>query len=72
MKLYKFSAWSECGTYFRAYLKSVTICASSQSEALDLLGKWLDEKGQEFIRPPTCEVSDLSPGVVDYLEDSDY
>ena len=78
MKLYKISCHSKYGTYFASYLQSVTVVADSPELALASTRKWLAREGRSFINNDSSKWSvevlanDLSLGVVDWHEDSDY
>lgn len=74
MRIYKISCYSDSGTYFQAYLKSVTILAGNEAEAVDIVNRWQMEKGRHFISPDV-EIEDLGSClvcVVDYDCSSDY
>lgn len=78
MNVYKVSCYSSCGSYFASYLKSVTVIASSQADAIQRTQAWLDNEGRQFIRndPKTWDVDEVhnctDDGVIDWHEDSDY
>ena len=76
MNLYKISAYSDCGSYFAAYLRSVTVAALTTESAKALVKGWLELKGYKFVKPENQWVVTLLPqadyGVVDYHFDSDY
>ena len=75
MKIYKISCYSDCGTYFGAYLQSLTIIADSPEQAKEYSKKW-QRKNQSFIYPENkwmiMEISSVENGVIDYHIDSDY
>lgn len=75
MKIYKISCCSDCGTYFGAYLQSLTIIADSPEQAKKFAKKW-QRNNQAFIYPENkweiMEISNVENGVVDYHIDSDY
>lgn len=77
MKVYTVSCYSNCGTYFAAYLRSLTIIAESPKQAKEFAKQWRIDGGEEFIYPESRwhvrEISDnLSAGVIDFCIDSDY
>jgi hypothetical protein len=77
MKAYKISCQSDCGSYFQAYLKSVTVVAENREEALAVLHTWLKKEGWAFIYPQNKweiqELADISlPFVIDWDVGSDY
>lgn len=75
MNIFKVTCFSTCGSYFAAYLQSVTVIASSEEEA-----KNVAENGTEYkfiFSKDKWDVIDLGPfkpesGVIDYHYDSDY
>lgn len=75
MKIYKISCCSDCGTYFGAYLQSLTIIADSPDQAKELAKKW-QSNNQSFIYSENeweiREISSVENGVIDYNIDSDY
>ena len=83
MRIYKISVFSECGTYFAAYLQQLTVFAKSKEEALSVYDKWAPDN-YSFIRAPKIsDIEELSficgegltvngDGVVDFIIDSDY
>ena len=75
MKIYKISCCSDCGTYFGAYLQSLTIIADSPEQAKEHAKKQ-QRKNQSFIYPENkwtiIELSDVENGIIDYHIDSDY
>jgi hypothetical protein len=76
LKVYKVSCCSECGTYFQAYLQSVTVVATDKKQAAVLIKKWLQKEGESFLRNITERDLELlgpaSPGVIDYHRAADY
>ena len=78
MNIYQVSCYSDCGTYFASYLKSVSVAADSKEQAIELVKEWLQKEGYEFIKKDSKQWSvellkeNLSIGVFDYHEDSDY
>ena len=75
MQIYKISCYSDCGTYFGAYLQSLTIIAESPEQAKEHAKKW-HRNNQSFIYPENkweiMEISNVENGVIDYNIDSDY
>ena len=83
MHIYKISVFSECGTYFAAYLQQLTVFAKSKEEALSIYDKWSSDN-YSFVREPNIsDIEELSfirgeglivddGGVVDFIIDSDY
>lgn len=77
MRIFNISCKSSCGTYFGAYLQSVSVVAESKEEAIDLYEKW-SKKNYSFEKemyPKNLDISDLGDvqvGVFDYTYDSDY
>ena len=74
MYIYKISVFSECGTYFEAYLQQLTVFAKSKEEALSIYERWSSDN-YSFIREP--KISDVEElpivdGVLDFIIDSDY
>ena len=49
MNVYSINAYSDCGTYIQAYLKSVTVVAENDTAALAMCNEWLKETGHKFI-----------------------
>jgi hypothetical protein len=77
MNTYRISCYSKCGSYFHPYLQYVTVNAISEADAIRLCKEWLVRTGKEFELPESeWTIADVTypqqPGVVDYLEDSDY
>jgi len=79
MNIYKISCYSECGSYFQPYLKSLTIRAESSYEALLCARDYVSNpKNGEFIYPEEkWKITLLSSepnyaSVIDFEEDSDY
>lgn len=78
MNIYRIGCWSECGTYFASYLQWLMVLAETKEEAVILAKKWLDKEGRSFIRKNEMTwsielISDnVSKGVIDWHEDSDY
>lgn len=76
MKLYKISCYSSCGSYFAAYLQSLTIQAENEAEAIEKAEKWQEFHGEHFIKPTKeCDIEEIVVdrfGVIDSLIDSDY
>lgn len=76
MKFYIISCPSSCGSYFAAYLQSLTIQADTEAEAIEKAEKWQEFHGEHFIRPTKeCCIEEVVPdrfGVVNSLIDSDY
>lgn len=78
MNIYKISCYSSCGSYFQAYLKSITVIAKSSSEAVAHAKQWLVDHKENFIYDESkWEVSllcsDIKEGVVvEVDESSDY
>ena len=83
MYIYKISVFSECGTYFVAYLQQLTVLAKNKEEALSIYDRW-SSNNYSFIREPKMsDIEELSfirgeglivdgDGVVDFIMDSDY
>lgn len=76
MKIYKISCTSSCGSYFGAYLQSLTIQAENEAEAIEKAEKWQEFHGEHFIKPiKECYIEELIVdrfGVIDSMIDSDY
>jgi hypothetical protein len=76
MYVFKISCISDCGSYFAAYLQSVTVIANDKNNALAIVKKWLKDNGKEFIKNESKwdieKISEEINGVIDYCEDSDY
>ena len=78
MSLWKISCYSNCGTYFRAYLQSVMVIASSKDDAIKETKKWLKKEGRNFIESDSSKwdvqlvTNQLTVGYVDHYEESDY
>ena len=51
MNIYKVSCYSDCGSYFRQYLQSVTVTADTAEDALKTVKAWFKETGNKFIYP---------------------
>ena len=75
-KVFKITCFSECGTYFQAYLKSVTVLAATEEEARNVVRKRQKSTGGGFIyQEEKWVVVELKPdefGVIDVDIDSDY
>ena len=77
MKVFTYSARSDCGTYFGSYLQEVTVVARDRAHADELLKKWMDEEGYSFVKrkyPVHVDEQNFPDdcGVVTYVHDSDY
>ena len=74
MHIYKISVFSECGTYFEAYLQQLTVFAKSKEEALSIYDRWSSDNHSFIRKPKISDVEELSivDGVVDFIIDSDY
>jgi len=77
MAFYKVTCYSNCGSYFSTYLRTVTVRAEDKEQVKQQVKKWLALNGRKFIYPEDkWEVFELveegSCGVIDYEEDSDY
>lgn len=83
MHIYKISVFSECGTYFEAYLQQLTVFAKSKEEALSIYDKWSSDNYSFIREPKISDIDELSficgegivvdgGGVVDFVIDSDY
>ena len=76
MKIYKISCYSNCGTYFRGYLQSLTIIAESPGAAKEMAKNWQRENESFLYSEDKWEivevVSQIKSGVIDYCNDSDY
>lgn len=76
MKTYKISCCSSCGSYFAAYLQSLTIQAENETEAIEKAEKWQKFYRWHFINPTKeCSIEEIEVdrfGVIDSLIDSDY
>jgi hypothetical protein len=77
MKLFLISCRSSCGTYFQPYLQSVTVVAKDQKHAIEICEEWQKEnhsfEKKELKNMRITEIQqDLSPGVVDFVVESDY
>lgn len=78
MNIYRVSCFSDCGSYFVSYLQSVTVKAESESQAKEVVKKWLSDNGKNFIySEDKWEVELVSskgeiPCVIDWIEESDY
>lgn len=78
MNIYKVSCFSKCGTYFAAYLQSVTVTANDSDEALQTVRRHFEVAGDSFIYPENewrteLLVANVVTGeVVDTQYDSDY
>ena len=74
LSIYKISCYSKCGSYFASYLQSVTVIASDKEDAV----QQVKDEGSSFIYPESeWDVEELAkypltPGIIDYEEDSDY
>lgn len=77
MRIFNISCRSSCGTYFGAYLQSVSVIAESKEEAIALYEKW-SKKNYSFEKkmyPKNLDITDLGEvqlGVFDHIMDSDY
>ena len=49
--VYVISCYSSCGSYFAIHLQSVTLTASSEEHALEVLQEFFNRTGMEFIYP---------------------
>lgn len=77
MKIFEVYCYSSCGTYFAAYLKSVTVIADSEDEAKTKALAWCKRNGNGYLvdKKDKLGVRELVPdsfGVIDYDESSDY
>ena len=74
MHIYKISVFSECGTYFQAYLQQLTVFAKSKEEALSIYERWSSDHYSFIREPKISDVEELSivDGVLDFIIDSDY
>jgi len=78
MRIFKISCYSNCGTYFQPYLKSVTVIAETEADAIQILKEYFKKTGKKFIyeekRWETEIIQDsvLSNSVIDEEIDSDY
>lgn len=77
IKLFRISCYSNCGSYFQAYLKSVDVIAHNQDEAISLTKDWLIRNGERFIYSENkwhieCVSMLDSLGVIDSINESDY
>ena len=74
MHIYKISVFSECGTYFAAYLQQLTVFAKSKEEALSIYERWSSDHYSFIREPKISDVEELSivDGVLDFIIDSDY
>lgn len=78
LKIYKISCHSTCGSYFQAYLKSITVVAKNEAEAKEHVKKWLKQNGEKFIYEEskwdtTLLHDNITDGaIIDRDEDSDY
>lgn len=82
MHIYKISVFSECGTYFEAYLQQLTVFAKSKEEALSIYDKWSTGNYSFIRKPKISDIEELSSirgegllvdgDVVDFIVDSDY
>ena len=83
MHIYKISVFSECGTYFEAYLQQLTVFAKSKEEALSIYDRWSSDNYSFIREPKISDIEELSficgeglivdgDGVVDFIIDSDY
>ena len=76
MKIYRISCYSDCGSYFGAYLKSLTIIAESPDAAKELAKNWQRENEPFIYSESKWEIMEVSSkienGVIDYQIDSDY
>jgi hypothetical protein len=61
MNFYKISCRSDCGTYFQAYLQSVTVMAKSKEDAIAVVEKWLVDNDKRFLRPKELLVKPPQP-----------
>ena len=77
MKLFEVYYYSSCGTYFSAYLKSVTVFAENEEQAKEKALAWCNKNDYSFITKDKTKlgvrelVSDKF-GVVDFNCSSDY
>ena len=83
MHIYKISVFSECGTYFQAYLQQLTVIAKNKEEALSIYDKWSSDNYSFIRKPKISDIEELlfiygdglivdGDGVVDFVIDSDY
>jgi heme/copper-type cytochrome/quinol oxidase subunit 2 len=49
MKIFKISCYSNCGTYFSSYLKSITIIADDKFQAIIKTKEFLENEGENFL-----------------------
>lgn len=74
IRLFKVSAPSPCGSFFAAYLQSITIIAESEEDALEKAVKW-QASNEAFEKGHKVHIDELpidNLGIVDYCMESDY
>lgn len=74
-QFFEVSCYSDCGSYFGAYLKRLIVAANSSEEAIVLAKAWQERAGEYFIKPSQeWHIDSLTPdcGVILADIDSDY
>ena len=73
MKIFKVDCRSDCGSYFGAYLQSVTVKAESKEEAIAIVKK--ECKGDLVTKDLECKLlweSSVGGKIIEEYYDSDY
>ena len=72
MKIYKVSAYSNCGTYFRPYLQWVNVIADSEKDALEKTEDCDFIKGVTRLVELEWDFEKDNGNIIEYHEDCDY